>query len=401
MCAQVEECLRRPVEADERHVSLDGARRNLAPLTLLVTIALIGLGFIITHPEGLMNKHSDIVAEHLGTQTIFHEVWQREHRLPLWRSDILSGGPALTNPQSLYTHPFHALFAFNDPHRVIGLVVWLQMLLAGIGGYYVGAVLRLSAPGRLMVGVATLFSFKTILAVYAGWLPQLAGIAAMPFLFGASALVLERGSLSSALALGAAGALSLHSGHPQFTYYAVVFIGVWSVHTIVLLAARGDARKARRVSASLAVAALVAGGLSAYLVLPIALDAALVTRGAASYNFFLGATPYPLVALLTLFNPELFGTPLDGSFVESWEHVLYFGAVPSILVLIAITRSHRRPYVRPLIAGLVLSIALAPSSPLLKVVYAIGPWIQPPAPAAADPLPELAVCVCVGRSGIR
>ena len=70
MCAQVEECLRRPVEADERHVSLDGARRNLAPLTLLVTIALIGLGFIITHPEGLMNKHSDIVAEHLGTQTI-------------------------------------------------------------------------------------------------------------------------------------------------------------------------------------------------------------------------------------------------------------------------------------------------------------------------------------------
>ena len=213
----------------------------------------------------------------------------------MWRSDILSGGPALTNPQSLYTHPFHALFAFNDPHRVIGLVVWLQMLLAGIGGYYVGSVLRLSAPGRLMVGVATLFSFKTILAVYAGWLPQLAGIAAMPFLFGASALVLERGSLSSALALGGGRSLVASQRSPA------VHVLRRRVHRCVerprrsCCSQRGAmCERRRRVSASLAVAALVACGLSAYLVLPIALDAALVTRGAASYNFFLGATPYPL-----------------------------------------------------------------------------------------------------------
>ena len=170
------------------------------------------------------------MAEHTSALvTIFHDVWQKEHRIPLWRSDILSGGPALTNPQSLYTHPLHWLFAFYRPDQVIGVVVWLQMLLAGIGGYYLGTVLGLSAPARLMVGVATLFSLKTILAVYAGWLPPLAGIAAMPFLFATSALVLERGSLSSALALGGAGALSLHTGHPQLTYYAVLFIALWSL----------------------------------------------------------------------------------------------------------------------------------------------------------------------------
>ena len=209
------------------------AFRHLAPLALLVAIALVGLGFLIIHPDGLLNVHSDLVAEHLGTQTIFHDLWRKEHRVPLWRSDILSGGPALTNPQSLYTHPLHLLFALYRPDRVIGLVVWLQMLLTGIGGYYLGTVLRLSAPARLMVGVATLFSFKTILAVYAGWLPQLAGIAAMPFLFGTSALVLERASLSSALSLGGAGALSLHTGHPQLTYYAVLFIMLWSLQRIV------------------------------------------------------------------------------------------------------------------------------------------------------------------------
>src|SRR5207249_3118852 len=182
-----------------------GGRYHLAPLALIVAIAMIGLGFLITHPDGLLNVHSDLVADHLGRQTIFHDLWRKEHRVPLWRSDILSGGPALTNPQSLYTHPVHLLFALYRPDRVIGLVVWLHMLVAGIGGYYLGTVLRLSVPARVMVGVATLFSFKTILAVYAGWLPPLAGIAAMPFLFGTTALVLERASLSSALWLAGAG----------------------------------------------------------------------------------------------------------------------------------------------------------------------------------------------------
>jgi hypothetical protein len=347
--------------------------RHLLPLALLVAIAFLGLGFLITHPDGLFNRHSDLLAEHLATQTVFHNLWQSEHRVPFWRSDILSGGPALANPQALYTHPFHLLFAFYRPERVVGLVVWLQLLLAGIGGYYVGFVLRLSAPARLMVAVATLFSFKTILAAYAGWLPVLTGIAAIPFLFAASAQVLERPSLSSALWLSGAGTLSLHSGHPQLAYYAVLFIALWTGLRMVRLLIAGETQKAIRMSAWLALAALIACGLSSYLLLPIARDAALVTRGAASYEFFLGSTPYPIAALLTLVNPELFGTPLDGSFVESWEYVAYFGAVPSVLAVIAATRSWRRPYVRLLIAGLVLSIALAPSSPLLTAVRAVVP----------------------------
>ncbi len=343
------------------------------PLALLVAIAVLGLGFLITHPEGLFNRHSDLVAEHLATQTVFHDLWQTKHRVPFWRSDILSGGPALANPQALYTHPFHALFAFYRPEHVVGLVIWLQMLLAGIGGYYVGFALRLSPPARLMVGVATLFSFKTILAAYAGWLPQLAGLAAIPFLFGASALVLERPSLSSALWLGVAGALSLHSGHPQFVYYAVLFIVLWTVLRMIHLLTTGDGQKAIRMSAWLGLAAVIACGLSSYLLLPIVRDAALVTRGDANYDFFLGTTPYPIAALLTLVNPELFGTPLDGSFVESWEYVVYFGAVPSVLAVFAVTRSWRRPYVRLLTAGLMLSIALAPRSPLLDAVRTVVP----------------------------
>ncbi|MGH9258228.1 MAG: YfhO family protein [Vicinamibacterales bacterium] len=346
--------------------------RHVAPLAWLVVIALAGIGFLITHPDGLLNQHSDLVADHLGRQTIFHDTWQNEHRLPLWRSDIMSGLPALTNPQSLYTHPVHLLFAFVRPERVVGLVVFLQMLFAGIGGYCAASVLRLSTPARLLVGVATLFSFKTIMAAYAGWLPVLTGIAAMPVLFAAIALVFERATLSSALWLGGAGALALHTGHPQLAYYTVLFIVLWSLFTIVRLLLAGDRHTAMRVVQALTLAALVACGLSAYLILPIARDLPLVTRGAADYDFFIASRPFPVQALLTLLNPELFGTPLHGRF-RSWEYVVYFGAVPSLLALVAVIQCRGRAYVVPMIAGLVLSIMLAVNSPLLTMVYSVVP----------------------------
>jgi len=37
--------------------------------------------------------------------------------------------------------------------------------------------------------------------------------------------------------------------------------------------------------------------------------------------------------LLTIISPEVLGTALDGSFVESWESVVYFGAIASLLAL--------------------------------------------------------------------
>src|SRR5262245_7957563 len=101
---------------------------------------------MIWHPEGLFNRHSDLVAAHLRTQNVFHQSWQEGRGFPVWRSDILSGQPALTNPQALYAHPVHLLFAFFPPEQCVGLVVWIHLLIGALGGYYAGAVLRLTQP---------------------------------------------------------------------------------------------------------------------------------------------------------------------------------------------------------------------------------------------------------------
>ncbi len=109
------------------------------------------------------------------------------------------------------------------------------------------------------------------------------------------------------------------------------------------------------------------------MLIPLVREAALVTRGAADYDFFLGNQRLFPASLLTIFNPELFGTPLDGRFVEAWEHVVYFGGVTSLLALAGALRGRNRPFVGILLAGLVLSLALAVCAPLVRIAYAVVP----------------------------
>lgn len=349
-----------------------GSLRRWWPVAALAAIALAGLGFVIVHPEALFNRHSDLLAENLATETILHDTWQAEHRLPLWRSDLLSGRPALTNPQALYTHPVHLLFALFEPARVVGLVIWLQMLLAAIGAYYAAVVLRVSIPARLLVAVAMLFSFKVLLTAYAGWLTMLAGIAAMPMVFATAAVAIERPSWRSGLVAGLAGAWALHAGNPQITCYVAVLLVPWVVGRTGRLLVRRDVAAAGRLAAGLTVATAVAIGLAAYLLIPLAFDAPLLTRGAATYDFFVGPTPFTVRGLWTMLNPEVFGTPMAGTY-ETWEYSAYFGATATPLALLGAVRGWRRPFVPLLVAGLVLSVALAIETPLLRLVFAMVP----------------------------
>src|SRR5689334_17356884 len=161
------------------------ALHRLAPVGFIVAIAAVGLGAFAINPTLLFNRYSDLPALHFGAQTVLHETWQREHRLPLWRSDQFSGVAAFGNPESMFTNPFDLLFLFWRPEQAAGVFVWLAMVTAAIGGYYCGRALRLSTASRLVLAVMVLFSFKTIMAVYAGWLSMLTAMAAVPFVFGA------------------------------------------------------------------------------------------------------------------------------------------------------------------------------------------------------------------------
>ena len=166
-------------------------------------------------------EHSDLIAYHLGLKWAAYRSIQAGEGLPFWKSDQLSGGPALTNPQAMYANPFYLLFDLIDPATAAGPTLWLQFLLMGLGMYLWGWSIGLHSAGRLFMAVAGMLNFKLIIAAYAGWMTVIPRYD-LPHLAGGGGLRCARPGIGSAGALGAAGTVFLVSGHPQFLYYTLL-----------------------------------------------------------------------------------------------------------------------------------------------------------------------------------
>jgi len=190
----------------------DGAPAWWVSFLLVAALALVGYGFILQPGQILYSPHSDILAYHLGAKEVLWRSLEAGRGVPFWRSDQLSGGPAFTSPNALYTYPLHVLFYLFPPPAAVNWTVWLHLVLGAVVLWELGRALGLGPWPRLLMAAAALFSFKVLLAVYAGWLSLLPGITFFPLLFATLFHLTERPRLWNALALAAVGALCLHEG---------------------------------------------------------------------------------------------------------------------------------------------------------------------------------------------
>ena len=343
-------------------------------LLLLVLLALAGYGFLLQKDAVPYSPHSDDIAYNVATKQILHRSLARGDGLPFWRSDQLSGTTALTQPQTLYTYPLHFLFYLLPPTQALGGTHWLQLLAAGLSCYLLGLALGLGGHARLLMGAAGLFNFKLIIATYAGWLAVIPSMALAPLFLAALIAAARRPTPGRAVLLALAAGLSLHVGHLQQTYYTTLLFGLG-----LLVSGAWQARKLRAVprgwlrgAACLVGAAVAAAGLGAYLLLPLAEDAPLVSRTAMSYATFMQGEGIGLGHLATFLYPEALGTPVDHTYarVELWGEVGYFGLVPLLLAVVGAAVSLRRGGIGVLLAaGFLASLLLCFDSPVLRAFF--------------------------------
>ncbi len=353
-------------------------RELIVDALILLLLALVGYGFLLTPGEAPYSPHSDFVAQGLATKTVLWNSLRAGQGIPFWRADELAGSVALTNPQSLYTYPLHFLFYLVEPVKAVGPTFWLHFLAAGFVGYIVAMSLGLGRGARLLMAAAMMFSFKLIMVTYSAWLPAIPNIVLFPLLFAAMFRALKRPGPSAAILLALAGGLILHAGHLQFTYYSLLFLLVLLVAHVV---SRGRGRRwefVRRSLPFLIGGGLLAAGLAAYLLIPLAADAPLLSRGEASVDFFMGGHPPGPRHLRTLLLPEALGTPLDGSYdpVELWEDVAYFGIVPLLLAVVGMVLGRKRRHAAYLSGCFIASLLLALSGPLARLMYAVVPGFK-------------------------
>ena len=77
-------------------------QKELSLSLALGLLTLVAFGVLFEEGAVPYSPHSDFIAEHLPLKHAAYASMSSGHGLPFWRSDMLSGGPALTNPHELY-----------------------------------------------------------------------------------------------------------------------------------------------------------------------------------------------------------------------------------------------------------------------------------------------------------
>lgn len=356
----------------------DGAPTWWASFLLVGILALVGYGFILQPGRVLYSPHSDILAYHLGAKEVLWRSLEAGRGIPFWRSDLLSGSPAFTSPNALYTYPFHALFYLVNPSAAVNWSMWIHLVMGALVFWELGRALGLGSRPRLFMAVAALFNFKVLMAVYAGWLSLLPAITFSPLLFAALFNLADRPRARNALALAAAGALCLHGGHVQLVYYSGWFLVAYALIALSRRWRAGSYDEMWRTAGWIAMSGGLAVGLSAYLLAPLVGDVPLVTRDMASREFFRSFHSLGWQHLLTLFHPELLGSPRDETYpgVELWEDVAYFGLVPLLLAAVGGVVGWRRPKTHFLAVSFIVSALLALDTPVVRLLYDVLPGFR-------------------------
>jgi hypothetical protein len=354
------------------HRSMRGiAGHRGAVLALLVAGAVV-YAPLLSFSQAPFSPHSDIPAFHLGLKALWPS--GADTAPPLWRADQGLGGPALTQPQTLFLHPLHAMFRWLAPERAFGVTLWFTLVFGAVGAYLLGMALGCSRQAALLAGVAELASVKWILACYAGWSSPLAVLAALPWVAAAMVHFVRAPALRSSLLLAAAWTVALAGGAPQTHYYLLLLLGglAWFGGDDARIS---GAQGARRL-VGIAVAGVLACGCMAYLWLPIVLDLPRLARAEQSYEFFLSGHALAPRHLLTLLYPEALGTPRLGTYaqIELWEDCAYVGLVPLLGVLVCASRWRKlRVVERYVLVAFGVSVMLSFDTPLLRVLYEFLP----------------------------
>lgn len=345
----------------------------LVAAVLIFVLAGIGYGFLWRQGEIVYSPHSDVMAHYLGVKTVLFNALHEGRGIPFWREDLLAGYPAFTNFQSLYTYPLHFLFYFLEPANAIGATYWLHFFAAAWVLYLVGAVLGLGKWSRLLMAVSAMFSYKLVLAIYTGWAVFIPAIICFPLLFAAAFYGVNQSGLKAILALSGAGAFCLHTGHLQLIYCTTWFAAAYVLAQGIKWWLTGQQQVVRQVAWSLLGGALLGMGITAYLLIPLASEAHLLSRSQASYATFLSDHALTLRHLLTFFHPKAIGNPLQPT---EWEDIAYFGLLQLILATLGAVLGWRRSNTRFLVASFFLSLIATMDTPLLSLLYNILPGFK-------------------------
>ncbi len=271
----------------------------------------------------------------------FEEIGQG--RLPGWNPYVGAGAPLIANYQTAIFYPPHWLYLLLPDVAVMSLSTFLHIALAGIGMWGFTGALGLNRFGR---GVSMLaYALSGYLIGRAGSFTTFDAVAWIPWIFWMVHRVLFRRAWRNVGLLGLVIGMQLLAGHAQTTWYGAAGVALYALWLTGWAPRDVPAGERWTGLARVALGGALGVSIAAVQLLPTAEYLMQSQRaGGLDYAFTTNLSYAPL-RLITLFSPNFYGTPADGSYLTHgiyFEDAAYIGAFPLLLAAAAVVRWARR-----------------------------------------------------------
>lgn len=226
----------------------------------LAGLALLLFYPLVLHPaQVLYSRHSDMLSMHVPKKRLLVESFAETGELPRWNPYEFCGAPLIHDLQVAAFYPPHAVLYLVGQEHVAETLSWLvlaHVILAGWLMYAYGLYEGLRPGPAFLAGVGYMLAGKFLLHLLAAGHYILVGLTWLPLATMLLDGAIRHRSLSRATAGAGAFALIILGTHPQWTFYAGLFLGIWTLGTALesagFLGGRGP-RSFGRLATSLIV----------------------------------------------------------------------------------------------------------------------------------------------------
>ncbi|HML24820.1 MAG TPA: YfhO family protein [Aggregatilinea sp.] len=303
----------------------------------------------------------------------FEEI--RHGRLPGWNPYAGAGAPLIANYQSAIFYPPNWLYLLGSDAAAMSVSTFLHLALAGTGMWGFTGALGMGHFGR---GVSMLaFALSGYLIGRAGSFATFDAAIWIPWVFWMAHRALARRTWRNAGLLALVVGLQLLTGVGLYA----LWLAIWGLRGI-------PARTRWTGLAMVAAGAALGAGIAAVQVIPTA-EYLMQSQRAGGLDFdFTTNLSYAPLRLVTLFSPNFYGTPADGSYLTKgiyFEDAAYIGFFPLLLALAAMIRwmrTRRAEQTDPaaasvpfwaLLALVALVLAMGRHTPIFKLLFTYVP----------------------------
>jgi hypothetical protein len=358
---------------DHRDVS---SPLNRHPRWLAIgTLSILALLFFLWRLDGDIaaflyrpgGSVSDLTVTFWPNIHYIQEAWQTYGEIPLWRTLIFCGSPFDADPQSGLWYPANVVFALLPAAIGFNLLFVAHVAWAGVGMWTWSRTTGTSAGGALLAALAYAFTPKVFAHLGFGHVGLVYAAAWVPWALWAAHRI-GGGSRSHTAALALSLGLQLIA-HPQLAFYTGLVSGAYGLTT----AFSSSQRPRFSISGSrliwLLLGALLALGLSAVQLLPMARLAPLTARSSMGFSE---------TAVSSLPPRHVWGLIL-ADHRGFMDYMLYVGLPVLGLTLLAL--KHRQAWFWCAFVCLALAYALGTNTPLYRWAFQMLPglsWLRAP-----------------------